>query len=116
MKASRHSLSCTHERLTSRSKWRDVYCLFISPQVNFYRHVVPALEALQAELKVPDAERIHVFPKLFGARIGSSEDRVDDDAILVLENLAATGYRCGSRFEGLDLAHCSLAVRINQVF
>lgn len=88
----------------------------LSPQVNFYRHVVPALEALQAELKVPDAERIHVFPKLFGARVGSSEDRVDDDAILVLENLATTGHRCGSRFEGLDLAHCSLAVRINKVF
>ncbi len=80
-------------------------------QVNFYRQLVPALEALQAELRVPDAERLRCFPQLCGARLRGAEDTtvVDVEAILVLEDLCAAGYRSGDRNRGVDLGHCRLA-------
>lgn len=82
-------------------------------EVNFYRVVAPAMTELQRELRIPDAERITAFPKLYGARIGGGADPavVDGDAIMVLEDLAVAGYRCGDRNRGLDLEHCKLAVR-----
>lgn len=79
-------------------------------QVNFYRVVVPAMEELQRDLRIPETERFKSFPKMLGARIGCSDDVVDDTAILVLEDLGCSGYRCGNRGDGMDIDHCRLAV------
>lgn len=94
---------------------REVFNVKVSfpKEVGFYRFVVPALEALQSELRVPDAERLGSFPALYGARLGGGDDpsAVDDEAILILEDLSVGGYYCGDRHQGLDLEHCRLAVR-----
>ncbi|KAE8749406.1 EcKinase 10 [Frankliniella occidentalis] len=103
------------KRLPPTEYLRSVFNVNVShpKEVNFYRLLVPALEALQAELRVPEAERIRCFPRLFGARNGGGKDPdvVDDDAILVLEDLCAAGYRSGDRNTGMDLDHCRLALR-----
>ncbi|KAK3928875.1 Alpha/beta hydrolase domain-containing protein aho-3 [Frankliniella fusca] len=103
------------KRLPPSEYLREVFNVKVShpKEVNFYRKLVPALEALQAELGVPQDERIRCFPRLYGARVGGGKDpdEVDDDAILVLEDLSVAGYRSGDRNLGVDLDHCRLAVR-----
>lgn len=100
------------KRLPPTEYLRDVFNVDVSfpKEINFYRVVVPAMERLQRDLNIPEAERFRSFPKMLGARIGRADDVVDNDAILVLEDLGSSGYRCSSRADGMDLHHCRLAV------
>ncbi|XP_034235336.1 uncharacterized protein LOC117641804 [Thrips palmi] len=101
------------KRLPPTEYLRDTFNVDVSfpKEVDFYRYVVPAMEELQRDLRIPEAERFQSFPKMLGARIGSRDDAVvDDDAILVLEDLGSQGYRCGSRGNGMDVEQCRVAV------
>ncbi|XP_069696151.1 uncharacterized protein [Periplaneta americana] len=82
-------------------------------EVNAYRLVSPEYETLQREKRVPCNKFLDVFPKFYGARtnkIGDENERADDTAVLLLENLKLSGYHTGDRLEGLDLQHMELGV------
>lgn len=62
-------------------------------EVNFYRSIIPMLKEFQMEYNVTD--RLDMFAKCYGARVNLDEtdDKVTNDAILVLENLVEAGKR-----------------------
>jgi hypothetical protein len=84
-----------------------------SKEVNAYRLVSPQYKALQAEKGIPRNKRVDVFPKFYGARTnkqGDFNDKSDDTAVLLLENLKICGYHTGNRRKGLNLKHMELGV------
>jgi thiamine kinase-like enzyme len=82
-------------------------------EVNAYTLVFPEFYHLQRERKIPENEILDVFPKLYGARInrhGDTNEKADETAILLLENLKILGYETGDRRNGLNLKHMELGV------
>lgn len=60
-------------------------------EVEFYEHVIPLLKNFQNERRLK--EEINYYPKFYGARLNldESNDTVDDNAVLILENLSIKG-------------------------
>lgn len=60
-------------------------------EVTFYKTVVPLLETFQRERGVND--EVDFFPKFYGARLNldNCNDKVDENAVLILELLSAKG-------------------------
>ncbi|KDR21244.1 uncharacterized protein LOC110828251 [Zootermopsis nevadensis] len=82
-------------------------------EVNAYALVFPEFYRLQRGREIPESEILDVFPKLYGARINRNGDRnekADETAILLLENLKISGYETGDRRNGLNLKHMELGV------
>lgn len=82
-------------------------------EINAYTLVFPEFYHLQKESEVPRTEILDVFPKLYGARInrcGDINEKADETAILLLENLKILGYETGDRRDGLNLKHMELGV------
>jgi thiamine kinase-like enzyme len=82
-------------------------------EVNAYTLVFPEFYHLQREREIPENEILDVFPKLYGARInrhGDRNEKADETAILLLENLKISGYGTGDRRNGLNLKHMELGV------
>ncbi|KAJ8945374.1 hypothetical protein NQ318_007020 [Aromia moschata] len=71
-------------------------------ETGFYRDIVPVLEEFQRQhgLKV-----VNIFPKYYGSRISldANCDKVDDGAVLILENLKPSGFTTANRTVGFDL-------------
>ena len=77
----------------------------------FYTDVIPALQQLQIDLKVPDEKQLDIFVKCFGARLSldSSKREADADALLVLENLKFLGFESEDRQTGFTTA-CAMLI------
>ncbi|KAJ8918598.1 hypothetical protein NQ315_013103 [Exocentrus adspersus] len=71
-------------------------------EIAFYKEIVPALREFQKELGVEEVPDL--FPELYGARVNlHGGERVDENAVILLENLAEAGYVTVDRLEGFDL-------------
>jgi len=82
-------------------------------EVNAYKLVSPQYKQLQAERGIPSNKCVDVFPKFYGARInkqGDLNEKADETAVLLLENLKISGYCTADRMKGLNLKHMELGV------
>lgn len=82
-------------------------------EVNAYTLVFPEFYRLQRGREIPESEILDVFPKLYGGRInrhGDRNEKADETALLLLENLKISGYEIGDRRNGLNLKHMELGV------
>jgi hypothetical protein len=82
-------------------------------EVNAYTLVFPEFYRLQRQREIPESEILDVFPKLYGARInkyGDRDEKADETALLLLDNLKVSGYETGDRRNGLNLKHMELGV------
>ncbi|KAJ3657526.1 hypothetical protein Zmor_009322 [Zophobas morio] len=71
-------------------------------EIVFYKHIVPTLQEFQRQNGV--TEVIDFTPKYFGSRLNlTGSDKVDQDAVLVLENLKIQNYGTLDSTMGLDL-------------
>ncbi|XP_047096689.1 uncharacterized protein LOC124709085 [Schistocerca piceifrons] len=83
-------------------------------EINAYRSVNVELIKLQRERGVPAEEVCDPLPRYYGSQVNSAGDdsmAADDNAVLLLENLASSGYRMADQMTGLDLPHARMLVR-----
>ncbi|XP_049838085.1 uncharacterized protein LOC126282472 [Schistocerca gregaria] len=83
-------------------------------EINAYRSVNVELVKLQRERGVPAEEVCDPLPRYYGSQVNSAGDdsvAADDNAVLLLENLASSGYRMADQMAGLDLPHARMLVR-----
>lgn len=98
----------------------DFYFKMFCPERTFrtenavYLDIVPALEAIERKLKVPENKSlVKIFPKCYGGRLNRYNNigPVDRDALLVQENLLKSGYTDVNRSEFFDLEHCKFILK-----
>ncbi|XP_028154596.2 uncharacterized protein LOC114348171 [Diabrotica virgifera virgifera] len=72
-------------------------------EVELYKSIVPILEEFAKK-------RLEFFPRYYASRynLKDNDDVIDEDAVLVLENLAVLGYRNLNKKEGFDLQNALL--------
>ncbi|KAH8279568.1 hypothetical protein KR018_001732 [Drosophila ironensis] len=77
-----------------------------------YEILAPALVKLQAEAGIPAESHFNGFPRYYGSRVSLNpgEGKVDEDAVLVLENLRSSDFKPGQRLQPYDLAHTQMAL------
>lgn len=78
-----------------------------------YTIVAPELMKLQLEKQVPENEILDTFIQCYGARssLNPSANKVDENAVLILENLKFKGFQVGERSRGFDAEHTELILR-----
>ncbi|XP_017004728.2 uncharacterized protein [Drosophila takahashii] len=78
-----------------------------------YKILAPALANLQDEAGIPAERQFSGFSRYYGSRVSLDSDslKVDQNAVLVLENLRSSGYVSGKRLIAYDLPHTLLALR-----
>jgi len=78
-----------------------------------YKVLAPALTSLQDEVGIPAEKQFKGFSRYYGSRVSldSNSSKVDQNAVLVLENLRSSGYVSGQRLRSYDLPHTLLAIR-----
>ena len=82
-------------------------------EVNAYKLVSPEYKQLQKEKKVHSDNFLDIFPKFYGARTnrqGKSNEKADNTAVLLLENLKLSGFHTGDRIQGLNFKHVELVI------
>ncbi|XP_036327743.1 uncharacterized protein LOC118740355 [Rhagoletis pomonella] len=79
---------------------------------NVYQSVVPEIHRLQLEAGLPKDKLYNGVPRYYGSRISLNinTNKVDRDAVLVQENLQASGYKAGNRHKMLDSVHTKLVL------
>ncbi|KAJ9592864.1 hypothetical protein L9F63_015442 [Diploptera punctata] len=112
----KHNLSLVAKLVPSSQFLREVFVTDISfnKEVNAYKLVSKEFEILQIENGIPLHKQFNGFPKFYGARTnreGNINEKADETAVLLLENLKESGYATGNRLVGLDLIHMKLGVR-----
>ncbi|XP_017046189.1 uncharacterized protein LOC108091480 [Drosophila ficusphila] len=82
-------------------------------EIAVYKVLAPALTTLQDEAGIPVESQFKGFPRYFGSRVSlvPSSGRVDQNAVLVLENVRQSGFLPGRRLVPFDLPHTLLALR-----
>uniref|UniRef100_A0A6P4EMM4 Uncharacterized protein LOC108044747 n=1 Tax=Drosophila rhopaloa TaxID=1041015 RepID=A0A6P4EMM4_DRORH len=78
-----------------------------------YKILAPALALLQDEAGIPAESQFKAFPRYYGSResLDPSSSKVDQNAVLVLENLRSRGFVPGQRLQPFDLPHTLFALR-----
>uniref|UniRef100_A0A1A9WZX5 CHK domain-containing protein n=1 Tax=Glossina brevipalpis TaxID=37001 RepID=A0A1A9WZX5_9MUSC len=78
-----------------------------------YKYVAPAIRQLQLEMKLDEQDLFDGFPMYYGSRISLDPNavRVDKTALLVQENLQATGFKAGNREKMFDLPHAKFILK-----
>ncbi|XP_037711093.1 uncharacterized protein LOC119548080 [Drosophila subpulchrella] len=78
-----------------------------------YKVLAPALTILQDEVGIPPDKQFKGFSRYYGSRVSlnSNSSKVDQNAVLVLENLRSSGYVSGQRLRSYDLPHTLLALK-----
>ncbi|XP_017126468.1 uncharacterized protein LOC108145509 [Drosophila elegans] len=78
-----------------------------------YKILAPALAILQDEAGIPKEDQFKGFARYYGSRecLDSNSSKVDQNAVLLLENLRSSGYVPGQRLRPYDLPHTMLALR-----
>ncbi|KAL1505595.1 hypothetical protein ABEB36_005124 [Hypothenemus hampei] len=78
-------------------------------EFNFYATVIPTLNTFLKSRGVN--KDIDVVARFYGGRINlDGSDRVDEDAVIVLENLKANGYVTGKKNIGLDVPSAKIVL------
>ncbi|XP_023316390.1 uncharacterized protein LOC106652979 [Trichogramma pretiosum] len=79
-----------------------------------YHELMPVYRQLERQMDVPEDELIDILPRYVGHRFSLgdrlSSDRVDDDAVLLMENLCLKGFYTCDRILGMDKAHAGKAL------
>lgn len=72
-----------------------------------YTMVAPELRKLQLDKQVPRDKMLDTFIKCYGARtsLNPAVNKVDENAVLILENLKFRGFTVGDRVKGFDAEH-----------
>ncbi|KAJ8940527.1 hypothetical protein NQ314_010688 [Rhamnusium bicolor] len=80
-------------------------------EIAMYATIMPTLQMFQKEHGVHEV--IDCYPKLYGARINLHDkgDIVDENAVILLENLFASGYSNIDRHVGFDLETAQLILK-----
>ncbi|KAH8260124.1 hypothetical protein KR026_003493, partial [Drosophila bipectinata] len=78
-----------------------------------YQILAPALTALQTEAGIPEESHFAGFPRYYGSRISlnPTSSKVDENAVLVLENLRSSHFVPGQRLRPLDMNHTRMALQ-----
>ncbi|XP_060528860.1 uncharacterized protein LOC132703552 [Cylas formicarius] len=72
-------------------------------EIAWYTTIIPTMIKFQRDNGVEDV--IDCFPKFYGARTSlDPEETIDEHGLILLENLAETGYRNENRYVGFDLS------------
>lgn len=79
-------------------------------EIGFYKVIIPTLNEFGQSKGVDNI--MNFFATCFAARISldSQYEKVDNDAVLLLENLKTQGYVLGDRFNGFDLKTSKLVI------
>ncbi|KAI9585535.1 uncharacterized protein LOC119632912 [Glossina fuscipes] len=82
-------------------------------EIAIYKYVAPALRQLQWEMELDEEEIFDGFSIYYGSRISLDPDstRVDRNALLVQENLQASGFKPGNREKMFDLSHAKFILK-----
>ncbi|XP_036225481.1 uncharacterized protein [Bactrocera oleae] len=77
-----------------------------------YEIVVPEIQLLQLEAGLSKDKLFDALPGYYGSRISLDPNatKVDRNAVLVQENLQASGYRAGNRHKMFDFVHAKLVL------
>ncbi|CAG9834802.1 unnamed protein product [Diabrotica balteata] len=79
-------------------------------EVIFYRDIIPTIKSFHKKHGLPYPS---FYPDFAGGRINLTgvEDKADEDAVLILENLVTKGYKNLDRHVGFDLATSKLILK-----
>lgn len=69
--------------------------LVFKKEIFIFDKLVPAFREIEAESVSEDEKLIDLFPKFYGGRLSRSEkepDKINEDAVILLENLSVLGY------------------------
>jgi thiamine kinase-like enzyme len=79
-------------------------------EIAFYKKIIPLLQDFQRQHGVKDV--IDFVPKYYGSRLNlkGDEGKVDQDAVLLLENLKVANYTTVDRTQGFDLDAAKLII------
>uniref|UniRef100_A0A1B0ADY4 Uncharacterized protein n=1 Tax=Glossina pallidipes TaxID=7398 RepID=A0A1B0ADY4_GLOPL len=82
-------------------------------EIAVYKYVAPALRQLQWEMGLDEEEIFDGFSIYYGSRVSLDPDstRVDRNAVLVKENLQASGFKPGNREKIFDLSHAKFILK-----
>uniref|UniRef100_A0A1A9UMI8 CHK domain-containing protein n=1 Tax=Glossina austeni TaxID=7395 RepID=A0A1A9UMI8_GLOAU len=82
-------------------------------EIAIYKYVAPALRQLQWEMELDEEEIFDGFSTYYGSRVSLDPDstRVDRNALLVQENLQASGFKPGNREKMFDLPHAKFILK-----
>ncbi|CAG9833657.1 unnamed protein product [Diabrotica balteata] len=79
-------------------------------EIRFYKEIVPTLQNFQQERGIEDV--LDMFPEFYGARINNNgSDKVDDKAVILLEDLKFDGYINVDRHEGFNLPEAKIILK-----
>ncbi|XP_070133035.1 uncharacterized protein [Drosophila bipectinata] len=78
-----------------------------------YQILAPAVTALQTEAGIQEESHFAGFPRYYGSRISlnPNSSKVDENAVLVLENLRSSHFVPGQRLRPLDMDHSRMALQ-----
>ncbi|KAJ4016110.1 Ecdysteroid Kinase 25 [Neodiprion lecontei] len=81
-------------------------------EMNMFKVIGPAYQALERECGIPESEVLDILPNFYGGRLSlnETEDTFDHDAVILMENLKAKNYACLDRMVGVDLPHAKFAI------
>lgn len=81
------------KKLPATELFREIFNIQVTykNEVAFYNIIVPTIKQFEEEEHVQD--RLDCFATLYGARLGlnNNSDKVEEDAVMVLENLKTSG-------------------------
>jgi hypothetical protein len=79
-------------------------------EIAFYKDILPILQDFQRQHGVKEV--IDFVPKYYGSRrnLKGDEGKVDQDAVLLLENLKVANYTTFDRTQGFDLDAAKLII------
>lgn len=83
---------------------------------SLYKDICVAMQHFEKEYGL--SNMTYFLPKYYGSRLSldANSNKVDDDAVLLLENLKLQGYEVGNRFEGFDLETSKAVVKALATF
>ncbi|KAJ8673154.1 hypothetical protein QAD02_004416 [Eretmocerus hayati] len=75
-----------------------------------YEQLIPSYQKLEREMGIPEDQVFDIVAELYGVRRSLLPDsKIDDDAVILMENLIAAGYYNVDRKIGFDLEHGKMA-------
>ncbi|XP_966814.1 uncharacterized protein LOC655205 [Tribolium castaneum] len=83
-------------------------------EIAFYKKVVPTLEKFEQDQEISTTGIANLFPKYYTSRINlnnSTDNKVDSDAILLLENLKFENFATVERTQGFNLQVSQVIVK-----